>query len=250
MTELSPSPTVVRQSLRVQVADATAVGRQLAAFLLQKRGHQVSTYATVGELLTENANIAADLVLMDLGLGEQEVLAAARLIRNRETREATRVIVVALSPSPIAHLGRCLEAGFDAVLAVPLDPIALDVELVRMIGPAVNEQELLNRLGGRKDLVRQVQQALQQSMASWQAELDAALVATDAERVRRVGHQMKGALANLSAQAAAADAKLIEDLGRNGNLTCIEAVQGRLWNELARVVDCLNHISSDASESG
>src|SRR5262245_6362153 len=240
MTELSPSPAAVRHSLRVQVADATAVGRQLAAFLLQKRGHQVSTFASVGEMLTENVCIATDLVLMDLGLGELEVFSAARLVRRRATPERPRVL--ALSPTPMAYLGPCLEAGFDAVLAVPLDPVALDVELSRMIGPAVNEQELLNRLGGRKDLVRQMQQVLQQSIASWRTELDAAQAAGDADRIRRVGHEMKGALANLSAPAAAADAKLIEDLGKNGNLTCIAAVQGCLWNELARVVNCLNHI--------
>jgi HPt (histidine-containing phosphotransfer) domain-containing protein len=166
--------------------------------------------------------------------------------RRAEAPGEEHFVTVALSLSPIRDLGRCLEAGFDSVLPVPLESKTLDDALIRLTGPAVHEPELLDRLGGNRGLVRQLQDVLRRSMTAWQNDLDVAVHAGDSDRVRRTAHQMKGALANLAAGPAAAKAKMLEDLGKAGNLEPVSQVRTRLWTELVRVNADLTRISNAA----
>src|SRR5438876_14109 len=74
------------------------------------------------------------------------------------------------------------------------------------------------RLGGSRSALAGLVPALAESAALWEAEMNAALAASDAERLRRAAHQAKGALATLAAPRAAEAAKALEELARAGKL--------------------------------
>ena len=73
-------------------------------------------------------------------------------------------------------------------------------------------------LPGQKRLARRlVEKFLAQAGADLQ-ELEAAIRASDATRIRLVAHRLKGAAANVSAEAVRECASRLEVLGRNGTL--------------------------------
>jgi CheY-like chemotaxis protein len=233
----SPSQSTRRPNfpLNVLVAESIGTGPPLTASLLEELGHQVRAFASAEQLLACFEADAADLVLLDLTLRQPGAFHAAEAIRKLELIGRRRTVLFALSAEPPAHLGRCLVGGFDAVLALPIDPKNLEESLERLTGPAVCERELLDRLGGRRDLLRQMSGVLGQSMAAWHADLEAAELSGDGDRARKVAHQMNGALGNLAARYATATATIMENLARSGKVASLRPVRSRLWNELERV---------------
>ena len=71
------------------------------------------------------------------------------------------------------------------------------------------------------------------------AELREALDGGDAETVRRVAHNLKGALASLAAATACQQAFELEGLGRAGRVDAAREKFDRLERELRRVSDFL-----------
>lgn len=231
------APDFVR--LTVLVADATAVGRQLAVFLLEQRGHHVEAFATGKELLVRHAAVPADLHLIEVNLVEPDALETARRLRGAQTTGR----LIALSPEPASDCAPCLAAGFDAIVLAPLEPKALDDLLARFAAPVIHVTELLNRVAGNRKLLQQMADALGQSVFMWDSELTAAAAAGNADTIHRIAHQIKGALANLAAGPATAAAKALDDLGKSGNLSAVPAARQRLWSELARVQVELAHLA-------
>jgi len=113
------------------------------------------------------------------------------------------------------------------------------------ITPAVALDELLDRLGGRRQLVGQLFAVFEQSAPSWLQELDAACRAGDAERLRKTAHSAKGALATLAAVPAAELAKSLEDLGKSGDLANAPAGIARFSAELERVREAFRSILAE-----
>lgn len=84
--------------------------------------------------------------------------------------------------------------------------------------PVLDTAALLERLGGSRETLAQLEPVLTQSAQSWRTELPAALTAGDTERLRRTAHQAKGAMLTFAAPRAAAAALRLEELAKAGNL--------------------------------
>ena len=80
-------------SLNVLVADATAVGRQLAAFLFGKRGHTVRAVATAADLLA-SLDPPPDLVVV-LYDRQHILLQEARTMLHSLLGVSTRIVEAA-----------------------------------------------------------------------------------------------------------------------------------------------------------
>jgi len=235
MTEVSSplSPPRAAFTPIVLVVGATESVRHVAK-LFEKCGYQTTVVASPGDTLVRLAGGGADVVILEMSSRRSAALQAARTIRELERKTGHRITLFALTPDPVDR-ERCLAAEFDDVLAVPVDPALLDEALRRCAGSAIDEMELVERLGGHRELLPQLRDTLRQNIPSWRTELDAAIRAADADRIRRTAHQMKGALANLAARTAVAMAKVLEDLGGSGRLAAAESVQIRLLAELSHV---------------
>lgn len=70
-----------------------------------------------------------------------------------------------------------------------------------MVSVDIDEDELLGRLGGRRDLLTMLVNLFASDLPQVHAEFAAAQAAGDAAAVRRLAHRVVGTLANLSAPA-------------------------------------------------
>ncbi len=82
----------------------------------------------------------------------------------------------------------------------------------------LNLAELEERLGGDRELIAEVSQMLLEDAPRLADECSRALATSDTEAAARVAHTLKGAAANLCAEAVCGVADRIEQCARDGDL--------------------------------
>jgi two-component system sensor histidine kinase/response regulator len=102
-----------------------------------------------------------------------------------------------------------------------------------------DREEMLERLGGDAELLADVLEMFLEECPRMMQEIRAALAAADAPTLRRAAHSMKGALLNISAAPAAAEAERLEELGREARLAESAGVLERLQAEIDRLLQAL-----------
>ncbi len=107
--------------VRLLLAEDDPMIRNLIEMVLRRRGWDVKTAENGQKAVDIWAEGGVDLVLMDLQMPEMDGLAAARMIRARETPGAGRIPILALT----AHTRpedreECLAAGMDGFLSKPI----------------------------------------------------------------------------------------------------------------------------------
>ncbi len=85
----------------------------------------------------------------------------------------------------------------------------------------VNLPELLDRVENDEDLLEELLVLFREDLPGCLEALQAAIAGGDLGQIERSAHRLKGMLANLSAQSAAAAAAEIESAARAGNVETI-----------------------------
>jgi HPt (histidine-containing phosphotransfer) domain-containing protein len=86
---------------------------------------------------------------------------------------------------------------------------------------------LVERLDGDEEIAREVAEAFLESSREILESLESAVSANDVDKVRLHAHSIKGAAANIGANALAAAAGTVEDAGRDADLeTAKQALPG------------------------
>ena len=236
--------------LNVLLAEDNVVNQKLAIRLLQKRGHVVTVVGNGKDALTALDTARFDLVLMDVQMPEMDGLEATRELRRLEQAGGTRTPVIAMTA--LAMKGdreRCLEAGMDAYLSKPIRPEELD-DLLDLYTAArgsdtsassgeendsVDEQELLERVDGDRAFIGELAEVFRGDYPQQIRVAREAIATSDAERLRRSSHALKGALSNLAAGQASGLARSLEAMGSAGKLTDATGALDDLESELKRV---------------
>jgi PAS domain S-box-containing protein len=109
---------------RVLLVEDNHDAREMQATLLRMLGHDVREAATGLEGVDAAVRHAPDVVVMDIGLPDIDGYEAARRIRRHRGR-TVRLIAVSGYGQP-QDRERSREAGFDAHLVKPVDPVALN----------------------------------------------------------------------------------------------------------------------------
>jgi CheY-like chemotaxis protein len=123
---------VTAKKLRFLVVEDESLNARFAHLAIRRLGHE-AVHVGSGRAATDMlARERFDVVLLDLALPELEGYAVARWIRHRE-RAGIRMPLVALADKDVER-SRVTAAGFDAVLAKPVDVSAL-AEAVRSVVP-------------------------------------------------------------------------------------------------------------------
>jgi signal transduction histidine kinase/DNA-binding response OmpR family regulator len=217
---------------RVLLVEDNEFNREVATGLLEDAPVAISA-AENGEvairMLNENSY---DLVLMDMQMPVMDGLAATRAIRQNS--KFKDLPIVAMTANAMAgDREECLEAGMNDHLTKPIDPDNLFEALLRWIParsaaanvataqavtaqnpadpdpmeiPGIDTQSALKRTGGNRQRYESLLRRFAESQTGAVAEIRAALGAQDFATAQRIAHSLKGAAANLGANALASAA--------------------------------------------
>ena len=150
---VQPDPPARR--LSVLLAEDNVVNQRLAATLLERRGHRVTTVHNGKEALLAVELGPFDAILMDVQMPEMSGLEASRAIRDRERRLGGHVPIVAMTAHAMrGDRERCLSAGMDDYLTKPIDPQKLYAVLEEISsGSPAAEQAEQRTAGSVRDCV-------------------------------------------------------------------------------------------------
>jgi two-component system sensor histidine kinase/response regulator len=222
------------RALHILVAEDNMVNQKLARRLLEKRGHRVVLAGNGREALKAMDTAAFDLILMDVQMPDMDGLQATEELRRREKLTGAHCPVVAMTA--LAMKGdkeRCIAAGMDGYLSKPIRPQELDAVLdsysstQQISAPAkvdssINVEELMERIDGDRTLLAELAEIFREEYPKQIRLAHEALAVNDAAAVRRIGHSLKGALANLAAADASGIAASVEAMGKSGDLSKLD----------------------------
>jgi len=139
-----PAQTLL-EGIEVLVVDDELDARELIGAVLAKCGAKVRSAASVEEALAMVRERRPDVLLSDIGLPSEDGYALIR--RLRESHPAIRsAALTAYAGADARH--RALEAGFDAHVEKPVDPVDLALVVASLAGRTVDpvpEREPLER---------------------------------------------------------------------------------------------------------
>jgi PAS domain S-box-containing protein len=259
-----PAPAARR--LRVLLAEDNVVNQRLAVRLLEKAGHAVTVAANGREAVAALDREAFDVVLMDVQMPEMGGFEATAVIREREKASGRHVPIVAMTAHAMkGDRERCLLAGMDDYVSKPVRAQELHEALARMVGggegasspatghrpPATpfDEAELLDRVGGDRELLREVVRLFFETSPAMLAELRQAAAAGDAETLHRQAHTLKGMVGHFGARAAIEAALRLEVMGRDANLAGAEEACAALAAEVERLRPALGRLLGEGVPS-
>jgi HPt (histidine-containing phosphotransfer) domain-containing protein len=103
----------------------------------------------------------------------------------------------------------------------------------------VDEQGLLDRVDGSRELLREVVELFLGSCPRQREELRAALARGESDEVARIAHTIKGSVAFFAAGPVVEIARRLEGMGRRGELAGAEAIGAELDATLERLTGAL-----------
>jgi signal transduction histidine kinase/DNA-binding response OmpR family regulator len=265
------TPAQGQRSLRILLAEDNKVNQAVATGMLRKLGHQVVVAGNGLEALALLNTMTIDLLLMDIQMPEMDGFAATAAIREREKTTGGHLGIVALTAHAMqGDRERLLAAGMDGYMSKPIRTQELIAILEEFDGrrqgstavtetpspprqSPVNEADLLERVGGDLVLLAELTEIFRGTYPAQLIQAKRALEMEDGEELRRVGHSLRGSLANLGATEACALAASIEEFVGTGKLFLAAPVLRQLQVELGRVcvsLELLYQQQAAASMSG
>ncbi|NTW99072.1 MAG: response regulator [Geobacteraceae bacterium] len=235
----------------VLVADDVEINRAIVQALLEPHGYRITCVENGLKAVEAFESKRYDVVLMDVQMPVMDGLQATRAMRNYERAMGRSVPVPIVAMTAIAgneDRQVCLESGMDDYLTKPLKPGQLlqllnkfchhpieSVGATRGIPPAsalnvlpaergksapvFDRNELLERLGGRSEMIPRFVDLFCKGVLPHMEGLEAALAAGDADGVRRHAHAIKGSAGNIAALQMHKTASLLEKSANEGDLT-------------------------------
>ncbi len=228
-----------KQRVRILVVDDNRVNLLVAEGVLEKLGYSLVDMVENGRKAVEALEKTAyDLVLMDVQMPEMDGLEATGEIRDKASAVLNHgVPIIAMTAHAMQKdRNRCLEAGMNDYVSKPLDRMVLAEAIERWLSETAqfnkpeptrlvpseessekiifDKADMMDRLDGDGELFAVVMSAFAETMPQYFAELQEALGGNDAEAVYRAGHTIKGASANVSAEAMRKVALLVEQSGK------------------------------------
>jgi signal transduction histidine kinase/ActR/RegA family two-component response regulator len=115
------SDGLLRDPLRILLAEDNPVNRRVAETLLRKMGHQVTLAPNGKEAVERCREHGFDLILMDVQMPEMDGIAATREIRLLEGMSRRTQIIAMTANDQDGDRQRCLDAGMNGFLGKPID---------------------------------------------------------------------------------------------------------------------------------
>jgi PAS domain S-box-containing protein len=261
----APAPTVARRTptetipdlsdrkTRILLAEDNLTNQQVALGILKKFGLSADTVANGREALKALETIPYDLVLMDIQMPEMDGIAATREIRSWAWGCRGIPIIAMTAHAMQGDRDICLEAGMNDYVTKPILPRALGEVLDKWLPGASaagfekpqcgrlparqplhystlvwNRASLAERLLDDPELVDMIIESFLADIPRQIEVLRGYLDVGNAEGVERQAHTIKGAAANVEAEALRVPASEMEKAARAGDLESVKALLGQL----------------------
>ena len=252
-----PTPSTVGRRLRILLAEDNEINQKVATYLLENRGHSVK--------VAENGLVALsclevehfDLVVMDVQMPEMSGFDATAAIRERESKTGTHIPIIAMTAHAMkGDRERCLAAGMDAYVPKPIQP----AELFRIIdslispdaipGPAAEEPQsipempgkqllersvLLASVGGNAEMLVKIVRLFMKRHPTLLSEIRDAASQGDCSLLARAAHTLKGGGGAFLTKPAVEVLTRLVVMGREGNLTDVNAAITDLEREMTLI---------------
>ncbi len=130
----SDTETMMRDGLRILLAEDNAVNQRVVVLMLERRGHFVTVAHNGQEAVDLLEQQSFDVVLMDALMPVLDGYEATIRIREREREKGQHVPIIALTANAMkGDSDKCLEVGMDGYLAKPVKTDALLGEIARVL---------------------------------------------------------------------------------------------------------------------
>ena len=229
---------------RILVVEDNPSNQKVSRGLLQQLGWSVDIARDGEEAIRAVQDARYDAIFMDCLMPGMDGFAACREIRRLESGP-TRVPIIAMTANARSEARiRCLEAGMDDYIAKPVRPNVLEVILDRWVpkrsphppetdeAPAV-DAEVLARLRGLEsdeggDLLTELVDLFVTGAPKAVRRMRGQAGREQAEAMEREAHTLKGNASLLGAVTVADLCQRIEDHARDGLLSELQPLLGRL----------------------
>ncbi len=231
--------------LQILLCDDNSINQKVASRLLQQVGYQADITANGIEALEALERRHYDLIFMDVMMPDMDGLEATSLIRERQKRGAnpnyrSRIIIIAMTAQAMqGDREKCLAAGMDDYLAKPIRLADIRSVIERWgskISPAesapvkseppaaagsppVDMERLEDMNDGSAENFRELVELYFKQTAQQLDQIEAAVNANDADKVRYVAHSCAGASATLGMVRIVPLLRVLERQGSEGKLT-------------------------------
>ncbi len=224
---------------RVLLVEDNAQNRRLASVILEDAGVVVGIAKDGREAVAAVTKGSYDAVLMDIQMPEMDGYEATRKIR--ESPAHRKLPIIAMTANALERdRQRCFDAGMNDYVTKPIDVEQVLSTLERWVkksstsssrAPAVDVEDALRRLGGKRKLFFELLADFPNEHAGAAGEIRESLHRRDHEGARRIAHSIKGIAANLSMPGVCqAAAELEQQLVQGGDpepgLSALETALG------------------------
>jgi PAS domain S-box-containing protein len=256
---------------RVLLAEDNTVNQLVAVGMLKKLGALVDVVADGNSALSALEKQTYDLVFMDIQMPELDGLETTRRIRRLEQRRRLpHLPIIAMTAHALkGDRERCFDAGMDDYLTKPIDLLVLkklfrkwqrvSAESLRSLRPMADmthslpnqpvapmlfdRSGLLHRLMGDVPLAKMLCETFATGLPSEVAQLRRFLSQGQLDKVQRHAHSIKGAAANVGAEALRAIAADLERASKESDLSACTTLTIQLEQRFEETVEVLSRVS-------
>jgi two-component system sensor histidine kinase/response regulator len=247
MTRKTPPPPTMGinptlKGHRILLVEDNPVNQRVAQHLLQKLAADVTLANNGADALQRLTESPYDAILMDCQMPVMDGFTATRRIREseRQSGRGKRLPIIALTANVMSEdRENCIAAGMDAHLSKPIEPAQLIDCLSRYLKdqrPPVDMNALRDLTGGDTEFERELVETFVSSGDQCLADIASALHIRDFDTIGKRAHALKGASANIHAQALAAAASTLENAARRNSVDQID----RLVREVREKLQAVN----------
>jgi len=251
-----------KRRMRILLAEDNPVNQKVALKMIEKLGYGADAVANGREAVKALETIPYDLVLMDCQMPVMDGYEASRAIRNPDSKVLWREVpIVAMTANAMpGDREKCIQAGMSDYVSKPVSLQSLAGAIEKWLAeaeklerpqtpprppaqareraaekPVFDKEDLLSRLGGDENLAGELIETYLEDAPRQITALRESLEKGDSAECRRLAHTIKGASANVSAQALREVAYEAEKAAADGKLERVRALLPKIESEFETV---------------
>jgi len=217
------------RSRHILAAEDNPVNQRLLLKMLQKRGHSVVMTSNGLEAIEAFGREKFDIALFDVQMPEMSGLEATAAIRAKERQQAGRsgargkMPIIAITANAMkGDRELCIAAGMDGYIAKPIRQGELfemveNMSIIQVPAPEVHFDGAL--FEGDPEFLAEIVNLFLETCPGLLTAVKDGVLRKDAAALCRAAHTLKGAVANFGAESVVEQAKTLEIMGKDGDLS-------------------------------